>query len=177
MSKKLPRILAIDPGTRQMGIVVLQGNDLLYYSVKDFKRKRPADELIKATRETLLRLIQDYEPDVLAYEKSFYVQSRNSALLQVQEAEIKRLAEFRGLTVVGYAPSQARKLLCGDGHASKAQIADLLVRRFPELRRHRRRHGYPRYWLHMFDAVAVAAVCAESRGASEGERSPARRAA
>ncbi len=95
MSGNLPRILAIDPGTRQMGIVVLQGNDLLYYSVKDFKRKRPADELIKATRETLLRLIQDYEPNVLAYEKigaggKHYIVTPMGGAFELDEAELKQ---------------------------------------------------------------------------------------
>lgn len=168
MPRHPPRILAVDPGTRQMGIAVLDGRDLIYYGVKSFKKKRPADELLRATRQTLLRLVQDYHPNILAYEKTFYVQSKNSALLQVQEAEIKRVGRAEGLRVVGYAPARVRKLLCGDGRATKQDVADLLAGRYPELAPYRIGDGGAReeYWLNMFDAVAVGIVCQErlSRG-------------
>lgn len=136
MSQKVPRILAIDPGTRQMGVAIVDGSGLVYYGVKSFKKKRPADELLTATRQVVLRLIQDFRPTILAYEKIFYVQAKNSALLKVQEGEIKRVGHAAGLRVVGYGPSTVRKLLCRDGRATKRQVADLLARRFPELARY-----------------------------------------
>ncbi len=163
MSTKTPRILAIDPGTRHMGVAVIHGDDLLYYGVKSFKRKRPAYQLLKATRDVLLQLIRDFRPSILAYEKTFYVQQKSSALLHVQEIEIKRLAEAAKLKVVGYSPSHVRRVLCRDGRATKQAVANLLVERFPEVAGYRHSHEgqRERYWLNMFDAVAVAAVCAE----------------
>ena len=86
MATEQLRILAVDPGTRFMGVAVLEGSDLIYYGVKRFKEKRPADELIRATRAVLVRLISDYRLGILAYEKTFFVQAKASALLQVQEA-------------------------------------------------------------------------------------------
>jgi len=164
MSNDPPRILAIDPGTRYMGIAILDGSELIYYGVNDFRRKRPADTLLGATRETLCGLIAEYRPSVLAYEKSFYVQSKNSVFLQAQEAEIKRVARMRGLKAVGYAPTTVRQLLCEDRWATKEEVADLLAARYPELLRYRNRSDWvsEKYWLHMFDAVAVAVVCAEA---------------
>ncbi len=164
-----PRILAIDPGTRHMGVAVIQGDELLYYGVKSFKRKRPAYQLLKATRDVLLQLSRDYRPDILAYEKTFYVQQKTSALLHVQEIEIKRLGEAAKLKVIGYAPSHVRRVLCRDGRATKQAVADLLVRRFPELAgyRHRRDARSEQYWLNMFDAVAVAVVCADEIDTTE----------
>lgn len=156
------RILAIDPGTRYLGVAVLDQSGLLYYGVKDLRAERPADELVRATRVVLLRLIADYRPIVLAYEKTFYVQSKNSALLQVQEAELKRVGREAGLPLAGYAPTRVRKLLCRDGWATKQRVADVLVRRFPELAPYRHRdERRERYWLNMFDAVAVAVVYQE----------------
>lgn len=160
------RILAIDPGTRYFGVAVLDGADLIYYGVKDLTDKRPADTLLRATREVILDLVRDHRPSVLAHEKSFYAQSKNSALLQVQEAEIKRVGAAAGLPVVGYSPARVRKLLCRDGRATKQRVADALVRRFPELMRYRRSEERPEwYWLNMFDALAVAVVCADGAGA------------
>ncbi len=168
MSKTPPRILAIDPGTRYMGVAVLDGPRLLYYGVKTFRERRPVDGLLQATRKAVLGLIVDYRPTVLAYEKTFYVQSQNSALLQAQEAEIARLGRGRGLRVVGYLPSHVRRLLCGYGRATKDDVADVLAARFPELGEYRRSNDAvrERYWSNMFDAVAVAVVCADERDAA-----------
>lgn len=159
-----PTILAIDPGTRHMGVAVLAGQELVYYGVKSFRGDRPADALIRATRAALHRLIAIHQPALLGYEKTFYVQSKNSALLQVQEGEITRVGRAAGLRVVGYAPTRVRRLLCQDGRATKQTVARLLIDRFPELGGYlataSRRQEH--YWLHMFDALAVGVVCAEA---------------
>src|SRR5437867_3294285 len=66
MTNDVLRILAVDPGTRHMGVAIVQGEELLYYAVKSFKEKRPAYQLLKATRDLVLQLIEDYRPRVLA---------------------------------------------------------------------------------------------------------------
>ena len=159
-----PTILAIDPGTRHMGVAVLTAPELVYYGVKSFRGQRPADALIRATRAALQHLIAMHRPTILAYEKTFYVQSKRSALLHVQEAEITRVGRLAGLRVIGYAPTRVRSLLCQDGRATKQVVARLLADRFPELGRYLAT-GSPRqdtYWLNMFDAIAVGVVCAEA---------------
>ena len=158
-----PRILAIDPGTRFLGIAVLEADDLVYYGVKDLREKRPASQLMRTTREVLRELIDRYEPKTLAYEKSFYVQSKASVLLQRQEAEIARIGQAAKLRVVASLPSEARAVVCHDAWATKAMVAEHLVRRFPDLARY---HPLPdeqraRYWLHMFDALAVAVAAGQ----------------
>lgn len=156
-------VLAIDPGTRHMGVAVLTAPELVYYGVKSFRGERPADALIRATRFSLQELIASHRPAVLAYEKTFYVQAKRSALLHVQEAEIIRVGRLAGLRVAGYAPTRVRKLLCQDGRATKRDVARILVDRFPELGRYLAAAS-PRqetYWLNMFDAIAVGVVCAE----------------
>lgn len=160
------RILAVDPGTRYLGLAVLDGSGLLHYAVRDLRFARPADELIRATRVALQQLMERYRPTVLAYEKTFYVQSKNSALLQVQEAEIKRIGREAGLKLAGYAPAAVRLVLCGNGRATKDDVAAIIVRRFVDLERwvlpaapERRR-----YWLNMFDAIAVGVVALEHAG-------------
>jgi crossover junction endodeoxyribonuclease RuvC len=147
-----------------MGVAIVEGSDLIYYGVKSFRDKRPADALIRATRETLQRLIAVYKPDILGYEKTFFVQGKASALLHVQEAEIRRVARLAGLVVAGYAPTRVRRLLCEDGRATKIIVADLLAKRFPELARYRDNlsRRQETYWLHMFDALAVGVICAEA---------------
>ena len=38
MLKKKNRILAVDPGAREMGVVVLDNAELIYYGVKSLKK-------------------------------------------------------------------------------------------------------------------------------------------
>ena len=162
--QRSPTILAIDPGTRHIGVAVLTAPELVYYGVKSFRGERPADALIRATRAALQDLIAAHRPSILAYEKTFYVQAKRSALLHVQEAEIIRVGRLAGLRVVGYPPTRVRKLLCQDGRATKREVARLLVDRFPELGRYRTAVS-PRqetYWLNMFDAIAVGVVCSDA---------------
>lgn len=162
--QRSPTILAIDPGTHYMGVAVLTAPELVYYGVKRFKEHRPADALIRATRATLQQLIALHRPAILAYEKTFYVQAKRSALLHVQEAEITRVGRLAGLRAFGYAPTRVRSLLCQDGRATKLVVARVLVDRFPELGRYLGTGSASQdlYWLNMFDAIAVGVVCAEA---------------
>jgi len=165
------RVLAIDPGTRFMGVAVLHERGLVYYGVSVFSRKRPAQALVLSTRDVLERLIDKYSPEVLAYEKSFYIQSRESALLLAQEQEIRRLARVRGLLLRGLSPVTVRERLCGDGWARKREVARRMAARYDDLRTYIAPPGTKRerYWHHLFDAVGVGVVCLEEMvRASEG---------
>lgn len=164
MCAKGTRILALDPGTLYMGVAVLEGERLLYYGVRTFCRARPAERLFRATRLVVGQLIEQYQPAILAYEHTFYVQQQASAMLHIQEREIARLGRAEKLKVIGLSPAQVRRMLCQDGRATKQQVADLLVRRFPEIAgyRHRGEARREKYWLNMFDAVAVAVVAGDA---------------
>jgi Holliday junction resolvasome RuvABC endonuclease subunit len=157
---KAPRVLAIDPGTSLMGVAVLEGNDLLYYGVKELKRYRPASRLMRATQNVVSDLIDHYAPTVIAYEESVYVQQLGSAMLRVVEREIRRTAKAAGLHGVSYTPADVRQSLCGNPWATKHIVAAQLVERFPELAGYRTGQSprSERYWLNMFDALAVAVV-------------------
>jgi RNase H-fold protein (predicted Holliday junction resolvase) len=42
-TKKPFKILAIDPGTRYLGIAVLQNQELIYWAVKTIQRLKPSN--------------------------------------------------------------------------------------------------------------------------------------
>lgn len=170
MSPVHTRILAIDPGTVHMGVAVLEGPNLIHYGVRSFRKHRPAHEFLLATNRVLDALIREYRPAILAYEKTFFAQAKASALLNVQEAEVKRIGARAGLRLVGYSPARVRKLLCRDGRADKRRVAEFLAVRFPELAGYRNAESQrrERYWSNMFDAVAVGAVCADGHAGGQG---------
>ena len=83
MLKNNLKLLAIDPGTREMGIAFFEKGKLIHYGVKVINRKKSPRKTLKEGRKVILRLIKDFKLQVLVAEKSFFVQSRNLALLSV----------------------------------------------------------------------------------------------
>jgi Holliday junction resolvasome RuvABC endonuclease subunit len=94
---------------------------------------------------------------VLAVEKTFFANNRNSALLNVFADEIIAVGKRKGLKVLAYAPSAVKKLVCGNGWAKKPEVARAVARSYPELRVYlgQDRKWKSRYHSNMFDAVAV----------------------
>ncbi len=151
------KILAIDPGTRNMGIALFENGELLYHGVKTIRKRRSPHENLKEARKTVLRLIRDFKPQVLAVEKTFFANNRNSALLNVLGDEIKAIGKRKGLKVVAFAPSAVKKAISGNGWASKEEVARAVVARYPELKAYlgQDRGWKNRFHSNMFDAVAV----------------------
>ena len=154
------RILAIDPGTKQIGVAVLDGEDLIFYAVKTVRDRSTAQKILKQAAFIIRELIVQYEPDCLAIEKMFIVQ-KSAALLSVVAEEIKSEAEAFGLPVYEYAPTVIRKSVCGSGKGTKREVAKVVSNRYPELARHlsTRAKWEESYYANIYDAVAVALVC------------------
>lgn len=151
------RILAIDPGTRNMGIAVLDGEKLVYYGVKMIRGVKSPHEKLKMGRKIVLELIKDFRPYSLVVEKTFFANNRNSALLNVFSDEIKALGKSKKLSVSCVAANTVRRIVCGDGSASKQEVARILVSRYPELRAYLSsdKRWKEDYHYNMFDAVAL----------------------
>ena len=85
------------------------------------------------------------------------------------------------MKVVAYSPLYVRQQLCADAYVTKHMVARVLVQRFPELAGYRvnQTPRSERYWLHMFDALAVAVVAAREcwRESSASDDEPPARAA
>src|SRR5208337_4343741 len=114
-------------------------------------------------RKVILRLINDLKPRVLAVEKTFFANNRNSALLNVFADEIRAIGRRKGLKVIGFAPNTLKKFICGDGRASKFQVATVMVSIFPELKVYltQDRAWKEKFHQNMFDAVALAVMAAQ----------------
>jgi crossover junction endodeoxyribonuclease RuvC len=160
MHKQNGRILAIDPGTRFMGIAFLDDGKLIYHTVKVIAKGGSPQRTLQRAMDAVVRLVDDLEPDVVAVERTFFSQNRNTALLNVLFDEIRSLARRKRLAFVAYAPSTIKKIICGNGHADKAQVALVVVSRFPELKAYvgLNRAWKERFHQNMFDAVALGIV-------------------
>ena len=99
MARKISKILAIDPGTRRMGVAFLDKGKLIYHAVKVIKKGKSPHETLREGRRIILRLIRDLKPRTLAIEKAFFANNRNSALVNVFVDEIKAIAWRKKLKV------------------------------------------------------------------------------
>lgn len=160
MFRKNSKILAIDPGTRVMGIAFLDDNKLIYHGVKTIKKGKSPHETLKTGKKIILRLIEDFRPNTLVVEKAFFANNRNAALLNVFVDEIKSIAKRKKLAYLSYAPSTVKKYICGNGRASKDEVARVIVSKFPELKVYltQDRAWKELHFQNMFDAVALGMI-------------------
>jgi Holliday junction resolvasome RuvABC endonuclease subunit len=159
-----PVILAVDPGTREVGFAVLQGETLLYYGVKTVTNRKAPSLVLETISGFIKGLIEKYEPSTLAVEKMFITQ-KNSALLYVAAEQVKAVAREGKIAIWEQSPSAIRKPLCRTGRATKREVAKLVADRYPELARYynRSKHWEIEYYANLFDAVAVGLVCLEDK--------------
>lgn len=163
---KHPTILGIDPGTKEMGLAVLRGKELRFFGVRALRNgKRPYD-VIGQARHVVLTAIETYEPDVVAIEQPFNLATTRSHVLNVIADELCERVREIGLELVVLSPDVIRLRVLGNPRATKIEVARALVGRgFEQLRElipqppARAALGLrpkDKYWLHMFDALALA---------------------
>lgn len=159
-------ILGIDPGTREMGLAVLRGRELRYFGVRTLRNGTRPYDVIGLARRYVLAAIEKYSPEIVAIEEPFSLPTKRSNLLNVVADEMRGRAEEIGLEVVALSPAAIRERVTGNPRATKIDVAEHLARSgFDQLqqlipkRPARAALGLrPRdkYWLHMFDALAIA---------------------
>jgi Holliday junction resolvasome RuvABC endonuclease subunit len=165
MPKKNSKILAIDPGTRELGVAFLEDKKLIYHGVKVIRNGKSPHEKLREGRKIILRLIKDFNPQLLVVEKAFFAQNRNTSLLNVLVDEIRAIGRRKKLKLISYAPSTVKKYICGNGRAGKKEVARVVVAKYPELKVYltQDRGWKEKYHQNMFDAVALG-MMAEIKG-------------
>lgn len=151
------RLLAIDPGTRFMGVALLKDRQILYHGVEMITSQGSPHATLRVARQAFLRLIEDLKPQVLILEKAFFANNRSASLLNVFVDEMRSIGKRKGLQVMSFAPSTVKKFICGHGRASKAEVATVVVSQYPQLRVYmtQDRLWKEKYHQNMFDAVAL----------------------
>lgn len=166
-------ILGIDPGTKEMGLVVLRGRELRYFGVRTLRNGTRPHDVIGQARQIVLATIEKYQPQVVAIEEPFNLPTKRSHLLNVIDDELRGRAQEIGLEVVALSPMAIRERVTGNARATKIEVAEHLAEHgFEQLkalipkRPVRAALGLrpkDKYWLHMFDALAIAAAAAQEK--------------
>jgi Holliday junction resolvasome RuvABC endonuclease subunit len=162
-----PTILGIDPGSRHMGLAVLRGRELLDYGVHTLRNGKRPYNMIGQARGHVLASIRDHAPEIVAIEEPLLLPTKRAALVSALAQELHERARELGIQVVEISPRKVREIVVGNPKATKIEVAEALVRQgFSELaelvpkRPARAVLGLSekdRYWLHAFDALALAA--------------------
>lgn len=168
MQKRKNKILAIDPGTRYIGVAVFNGKELSYYDVKTIQQRKSPHELLTEGRKIIRMLLEDFRPETLVVEKTMFANIKGSATLNKFTDEIIKIGRKRRLRTHTLSANTVRKRICGNGWASKQDVAREIVARFPELKPYASsdRRWKEEFFYNMFDAVAVGVAVAKRKGSA-----------
>ncbi len=160
------KILALKPGTRQLAVAVLDGPDLVYWKNKRIRAGKVSEaQAVRKVKEVLGRLIDFWQPDMLAVEDIYYAQSKASRTLRVIREVIGNLGRDRKLKTSFYCPLSVRGFICREEKLNKMNTARVIAgEHYPWLRanyeKEERKKWYEeKYGLRVFDAVAVGLYC------------------
>jgi len=124
-------IIGVDPGTNVTGygIIIVESSSC---SVLDFGCIRPPAHLKITDRyliiyNSLEHLLDIHKPRVLAIETQFVHKNVQSAIkLGMARGVVIVAAKRRGIAVVEYSPTRAKRAVSGNGHASKIQVQGMV---------------------------------------------------
>lgn len=167
MTTTPPIILGLDPGTRFLGAAVVRGSELIAYGVHELKNGERPYDVIGQARRAVLKYIERHEPAIVAIEAPYLIATERASVLTTLAKELHERSKELGLEVVELSPEAVRRVITGEARATKYNVAQALGREhYPELRRLVPTKpktpalwltSRERYWLHMFDALALAA--------------------
>jgi crossover junction endodeoxyribonuclease RuvC len=123
---KLKRILGIDPGSRKTGFGLIEsGRYSPKYLVSGVIRveKFSGAQRLKNIFESVIQIIEQYQPDVVAIEKVFVYKNPKSAITLGQaRGVILCAAALKDVDIMEYTPTQIKSTIVGKGHAGKEQV-------------------------------------------------------
>lgn len=160
-------ILGIDPGSRYMGVAVIRGDQLIAKGVHVLKNGRKPYNLLGQARGVIVEYIKKHKPDIVAIERPLLKPTKRGALVTVVAQELRGHSRELGVRVTTILVKEVRKVVTGNEWAKKVEVARKLAERFPELaplvpippkRAALGLRPRERYWLHLFDALAVASA-------------------
>lgn len=126
------RVLGIDPGfaTTGYGVVERSGSrlgGLALGALKTTPGLPQADRLLEL-RQSLLALIGEHEPDVVAVERIFFNANVRTAMGVGQASGVlMATAAGAGLAVHEYTPTEVKQSVVGVGNASKHQVQSMVA--------------------------------------------------
>ncbi|QGJ69514.1 Crossover junction endodeoxyribonuclease RuvC [Planctomycetales bacterium 10988] len=127
------RVLGVDPGLNITGYAVLQsdprGPKVCEAGVIRGKSKGSLTRRVAEIHEGLSEVIENLQPNMLALEElySHYQRPKTAILMGHARGVICLAAASAGISVKHYAATRIKKVLTGNGRASKKQVQTAVV--------------------------------------------------
>lgn len=122
------RVLGIDPGLNTTGYAVLsisgQQIDLVEAGVVRSKAKQTMGKRLASIHSGILDVIDSLKPECVGLEElySHYERPKTSIIMGHARGVICLAAELRDIEIKSYAATQVKKIMTGNGRASKLQV-------------------------------------------------------
>jgi len=151
------RLVSIDPGMRKIGLASFEGTRLTDYVVKDIPSAPLIRDRLLSLEQVLNRYFDEKRPTQIALEKTTFSSATQNGLLVLAYYKMLAIARRRRIPVFEYVPISIRKVVCGNGHATKRDVVKVLISKYPELRvfTGTDRRWKERHYFNLFDAIAV----------------------
>jgi Holliday junction resolvasome RuvABC endonuclease subunit len=137
---KSNRVIGIDPGSRYAGIAVVEDDVLLFSYQKILDKGKTSDDLAKCLyqfEKYIYRIIIEYYPSLLVVEHTSVARNMTTTkLLTYFESAALIAAGHYGILAERVRTKQARKIVMGNGNATKDDIRDWTFRKYDKM------HGY-----------------------------------
>jgi hypothetical protein len=151
MLKKPFNILAINPGTRYLGIAFFNDTELREWGIKVIKGKK--------TEGLLLELINRFSINVVTLKKLH--PSRTSPALRTLVSSIGQIAKGHNLPLYDFSIGEIKEELLTPDQKNKTALMQEVALRHPFLFQEMQREEKNRnpYLIRMFEAIALGIVC------------------
>ncbi|MFZ1979404.1 MAG: hypothetical protein WAV76_15730 [Bacteroidota bacterium] len=151
MTNKPLKILAINPGTRYLGIAVFVGTDLREWAVKVIKGKSITD--------CIMEYVNQYGVKIISMKK-LHARRSSKALRRIADG-IERFAASLKIGLREYSIDQLKGNLLSETRGNKRILMEEISTRYPFLSSDLQRETNHKnaYLVRMFEAVALGIVC------------------
>ena len=135
------RILGVDPGLGTTGYGVIDGDSfrVIEAGIIKTKSKTPVQERITKIFNEISEIIEEHRPEVLVLEKiySHYKHPTTAILMAHARAMACIVCGKFDVKLVNYPSTRIKKVITGNGHASKVQVQRMVqgllkLKRLPE---------------------------------------------
>jgi len=157
-------LLAIDPGSRYLGVAVFEDLFLLNWRTQIIEDKgRSAQAAVSRVRQIVRQSIKEHHVTMVVVRPYCPCPRHTSKVVAAMVKEIQRFGKQQGLRVSLCDPQRARKFLCQGTRATKMEVARIIsTDRYPHpLLRHIYEETRAKPWfrekyhLQMFSAIAL----------------------
>ena len=148
-------ILGISPGTRNIGIAVIENNELLEWQVINFKHRCNIKKLHIIVR-TIESLCEHFNVTSVGMKQP--VLFRSSKDLKNLTYFMERMLKKNKLLYAKYTLTELKVHSCKTGRQTKSELMECIVEKYPILRKLylKERNSQRPYYQKMFEAIAAA---------------------